>query len=70
MSDNFYGELSVIGMRGCEELELNEALVKTYEAWCAENPVDHGVWGHWPRFYPEMPIDASAVKNAYLWAKR
>ena len=44
------------GVRGCAELELNEDLAKCYESWCRENPVDHGVWGQWPRFYPEMPL--------------
>ena len=52
------------GMRNCENLKLNESLAAAYEKWCKENPIDHGVWGHWPRFYPEMPIDTSAVKNA------
>lgn len=52
------------GMRNCEDLKLNEALASTYEKWCKENPIDHGVWGHWPRFYPEMPMDNSAVKSA------
>ena len=52
------------GMRNCESLKLNESLAATYEKWSDENPIDHGVWGHWPRFYPEMPIDASAVKKA------
>ena len=52
------------GIRNCEDLKLNEALATTYEKWSKENPIDHGVWGHWPRFYPEMPIDAATVKNA------
>ena len=52
------------GMRNCENLKLNESLAAAYEKWCKENPIDHGVWGHWPRFYPEMPIYTSAVKNA------
>lgn len=52
------------GIRNCEELELNEELAQKYLSWCKENPVDHGVWGHWPRFYPEMPISASEIKKA------
>ena len=52
------------GVRNCETLKLNEELAAAYEKWCKENPVDHGVWGHWPRFYPEMPADDSLVKNA------
>ena len=52
------------GIRNCESLKLNETLAAAYEKWCKENPVDHGVWGHWPRFYPEMPADEMLVKNA------
>ncbi len=49
------------GVRNCDGLELNETLAKTYESWCNENPVDHGVWGQWPRFYPEMPLTKREV---------
>ena len=52
------------GIRNCETLKLNEKLADVYEKWCGENPIDHGVWGHWPRFYPEMPIEAAAVRDA------
>ncbi len=52
------------GMRNCESLKLNEKLASVYESWCVDNPVDHGIWGHWPRFYPEMPLDDSVVKAA------
>ena len=52
------------GIRNCESLQLNEELAAVYEKWCKENPIDHGVWGHWPRFYPEMPAEASLVKKA------
>lgn len=52
------------GMRNCESLKLNESLAAAYEKWCKDNPVDHGVWGHWPRFYPEMPADEALVKAA------
>ncbi|MBQ7295750.1 MAG: glycoside hydrolase family 3 protein [Clostridia bacterium] len=52
------------GVRNCEELTLNETLADVYLKWCQENPVDHGVWGHWPRFYPEMPINAADVAKA------
>lgn len=52
------------GMRNCESLKLNESLAAAYEKWCKDNPVDHGVWGHWPRFYPEMPADEALVKTA------
>ena len=52
------------GLRNCESLKLNETLADTYLKWCEENPVDHGVWGHWPRFYPEMPISDADVRKA------
>lgn len=52
------------GIRNCEELVLNEELASTYESWCEENPVDHGFWGHWPRFYPDMPLGDDIVKKA------
>ena len=52
------------GIRNSDDIKLNEKLASTYEKWSDENPIDHGVWGHWPRFYPEMPVDASAVKEA------
>ncbi len=52
------------GMRNCERFELNEALAGIYEDWCKKNPVDHGVWGHWPRFYPEMPLTDGVVEKA------
>lgn len=60
-----YGVNLTEGIRSCERLILNENLSSVYEKWCAENPVDHGVWGHWPRFYPEMKLNDDAVKNAF-----
>ena len=52
------------GLRGCEYLKLNEALAQSYEKWCAEHPIQDQVWGRWPRFYPEMPLDAAAIRGA------
>ena len=59
-----YGVNLIEGLKNCEDLCLNTELADTYEKWCKENPVDHGVWGHWPRFYPEMPLTAEMVKKA------
>ena len=42
----------------------NKALADTYTAWCAENPVDQGWWGHWPFSYPEMELDETLVRDA------
>ncbi len=52
------------GLRRCEALELYEPLAKIYETWSQENPVQDTVWGRWPRFYPEMPLAPSQVKEA------
>lgn len=41
-----------------------DVLAKNYRKWCEENPVDHGWWGHWPYFYPEMPLEDAAVRTA------
>ena len=42
----------------------NRTLADTYAAWCAENPVDQGWWGHWPFSYPEMELDETLVRDA------
>lgn len=44
------------GLRNCENLKVNEGLAQRYEGWVKENPADHGAWGRWPRFHPEMPL--------------
>ncbi len=52
------------GVKNCDSLRLDENLAKIYLDWCNKNPIDHGVWGHWPRFYPEMPLDNAVVDAA------
>lgn len=52
------------GVRNCDSLELNEQLVDIYTKWDKANPIDHGFWGHWPRCYPEMPLNDEIVKTA------
>ncbi len=52
------------GVRNCDSLEINEKLAEIYLEWCEENPIDHGVWGQWPRFYPEMPLYDKTVKKS------
>ncbi len=59
-----YGVNLIDGLKNCEDLILNTDLSDTYEKWCKENPIDHGVWGHWPRCYPEMELSADLVKKA------
>lgn len=52
------------GLRNCEDLQVNEALASIYENWVRQHPADHGVWGMWPRFHPEMPVDSQLIQNA------
>ena len=52
------------GIRNNGEILLNEKLASIYEKWCESNPVNHGYWGHWPRFYPDMRLDEQLVKDA------
>ena len=59
-----YGVNLIDGLKNCGDLVLNTKLSDMYEKWSRENPIDHGVWGHWPRFYPEMPLTAEIVKEA------
>ncbi len=59
-----YGVNLIDGLKNCEDLVLNTKLADMYEKFSKENPIDHGVWGHWPRFYPEMPLTAEIVKEA------
>ena len=54
----------VEGIRNCENLKLNEELAKIYHDWSEANPINHGIWGQWPRFYPEMPMESATVKKA------
>lgn len=52
------------GIRACTELKLNETLAEKYVQWNAQNPIDHGFWAHWPRFYPEMPLSEAQTAQA------
>ena len=45
-------------------VKLNTELLSIYEAWCKNNPVNHGFWGHWPMCYPEMELSADTVLSA------
>lgn len=51
------------GIRGSGCIKLNERLCDRYEQWVKKNPADHGFWGHWPRFHPEMPLSDSEIKD-------
>lgn len=52
------------GVRNSNELILNEQLFSEYDKWNKANPIDHGFWGHWPRYYEEMPLTDEMVKSA------
>ncbi len=52
------------GLRNCEGLELNEELAARYEQFDKDHPIDHGSWGTWPRYYPEMPLTEEDVALA------
>ena len=52
------------GIRNCDKLILNETLAQKYENWCSENIINDSVWGMWPRYYPEMPVDDITVASA------
>ena len=55
------------GMRGCEDISVNEEISSVYEEWChrKENVADPGQeWGKWPYFYPEMPLSEELVATA------
>lgn len=56
------------GVRNCSALTLYEPLAKIYTDWSEQNPIDHGFWGHWPRFYPEMPVTKELAADAAVHA--
>lgn len=51
------------GLETCSQLKIDEELTAVYQRWCAENPPGDGFWGHWPRFYPEMPVSDTLVSG-------
>lgn len=57
-------EVSLIDGLKNNGVRLNEELLAIYEKWCADNPINHGFWGHWPMNYPEMELSADVVKKA------
>ena len=59
-----YGVNLVEGINNCEKLSLNTELAEIYKKWNDENPIDHGFWGHWPRYYPDMTLTEDLVKEA------
>lgn len=58
-----YGKNLIDGLKDCG-IKYNTELAETYSKWSAENTIDHGVWGMWPRFYPDMALTPEIVKEA------
>lgn len=52
------------GLRGCEDLQLNENLAAVYADWIQTHPKAKETWGTWPRFHPEMPVSEALVRQA------
>lgn len=52
------------GLRGCEDLLVNEDLAAVYGDWIRDNAEKESGWGAWPRFHPEMPVTAPLVERA------
>ena len=52
------------GIRNCDRLRLNEDLAAAYQQFHEENPINDGIWGMWPRHYPEMPLTEAQVAEA------
>lgn len=59
-----YGVNLIDGLKNCEKLNLNEELAEIYAKWNEKNPIDHGFWGHWPKYYPDMTLTDDIVKAA------
>lgn len=51
------------GLANCG-VKVEMDLARRYADWCREHPADHGWWGHWPYFHPEMPLTEEIVRNA------
>lgn len=52
------------GIESNKAFKINQNLKNTYKKWSEKHQVDPGFWGHWPRYYPEMPLSDSTVKTA------
>ena len=53
-------------MEGLENagVAVDQELARTYAQWCGENEPFMGFWGHWPRYFEEMPLTDDQVKAA------
>lgn len=62
--NNPYAVSLIEGLKNCKGIILNTELHEIYKEWHEKHPIDHGFWGHWPRCFPEMPVDDGLVKRA------
>lgn len=53
-------------MQAMEEAGVlyNKKLANIYKTWSENNVPDDGIWGTWPRYYDEMPLDKEMVADA------
>ena len=58
-------EVSLMDGLKAAGVPLHEELAEAYAAWSShpDHAVDHGFWGHWPYFYPEMPLEEGLVSK-------
>ncbi len=52
------------GIKNCDRLTLDPTIENIYREWNKKNPINNGFWGHWPFYFPEMPLDNTTVENA------
>ena len=52
------------GIENCDMLGIDKVLESTYKNWDNQNPINHGFWGHWPFYFPEMPLDKQTVRES------
>lgn len=52
------------GIKNCDRLTLDPTIESIYREWNKKNPINNGFWGHWPFYFPEMPLDNIAVEKA------
>ncbi len=52
------------GLEEDESIQIDEAVSDAYRKFSEEHPVGNYMWGHWPFFYEEMPVEDSFVEEA------
>lgn len=57
-------------LRNCNNIAVNEELVKEYEKWVSENPYDEGTGWEQPWSQNEMPISPALLESAASFSKK